>query len=293
MTELMQQVASGLAIGIVFGILALALAVIVQGTGVLNFAQGEMAAFSALAALLLVDDGISYWIVFPIVVLGSLLVGMGVERVFIRPFERSGEMALITVTLALYLGINALSGLTFGYLPKSVNSPFGSGVIHLAGVVLTAQQIGMAVVAVVVVSAVTALFRFTDVGLRMRAAALNAESSRLVGVNVGRQLMLGWGTAAAVGAVGGMISAPLIGVGPDMMASPVLFAFAGCALGGFQSRVGAFAGGLIVGVVNSVSAAYVPGFGGSLSLLVPFVLITLVLLFRPQGLFSKKEVERV
>jgi branched-chain amino acid transport system permease protein len=293
MTELIQQIVSGLAIGLVYAGLALALSVVFQGTGVLNFAQGEMAALSAFCAWALVSGGLSIWLAMPLVITGSFLAGVVVERVFIRPVEQAPELDILIVTLALYLAVNATTGAIWGYLPKRLDGPFGDGVLHLGGVVLTAQQLGMAGVLAVVLVAVGALFRFTSVGLRMRAAAQQPASSRLLGIRVGWMLALGWGVAAAVGAVAGMMAAPVIGVSPDMMSAPLLLAFSAAALGGFESRAGAVIGGLMIGVLSSLAAGYVPGLGGDLNAVVPFGVIVAVLLVRPSGLFGRPSTLRV
>lgn len=292
MTELLQQIFAGLSNGIVYGGLALALCVVFQGTGVLNFGQGEMAAFSTLVVWSLIAAGVPFWVAVGATIVGSFIVGMLIERILIRPVEGSEELSLLIVTLGLFLGINAIMGLIWGFLPKQMDSPFGNGIFDIGGAVLTWQQLGMLVTIGAVVLATGAFFKFTDTGLRMRAAAQNPDSSRLLGINVGRQLMIGWGLAAAVGAVAGAMSAPLVGAGPDMLRSTVLLAFAAAALGGFTSRGGAVIGGLIVGVVTSLSSNYVDFLGGDLSLIVPFVLITLVLLVRPQGIFGSKTTVR-
>lgn len=292
MEEFIQQVFSGLAVGMVYGGLALALCVSFQGTGVLNFAQGELAAFATLCAWQLIDDGVPFWLAFAITVAGSFVFGMLIERVFIRPVEGEHHLSMLVITLGLLFGVNAVMGIIWGFLPKQLESPFGGGVLGVGGAILTAQQIGMALTILLVIGGIGAFFRFTDAGLRMRAAAQNPQSSRLLGIRVGRQLMVGWGLAAAVGAVAGVMSAPVIGTGPDMMSNVILLGFAAAALGGFTSRGGAVLGGLVVGVTTNLASAYVPGLGGDLSLVVPFLLITGVLLFRPQGMFGRAVATR-
>jgi branched-chain amino acid transport system permease protein len=292
MDEFLQQIFSGLAIGMVYGGLALALCVIFQGAGVLNFAQGELAALATLCAWQLIADGWSFWLALVVVTIGSFVLGMIIERVLIRPVEAEHHLSLLVITLGLFIGINAIMGLVWGFLPKSLDSPFGSGVVEVGDAILTAQQLGMAATIMLVVAVVGAFFRFTQTGLRMRAAAQNPESSRLLGINVGRQLMFGWGLAAAVGAVAGAMSAPVIGTGPDMMLNTILLAFAAAALGGFTSRIGAVIGGLTVGVTTNLASTYVPGIGGDLSLVVPFAVITVVLLFRPTGIFGRASIAR-
>lgn len=293
MTEFLQQIVTGVAVGLVYGGLALALNVVFQGTGVLNFAQGEMAAFSAFGAWALVAGGVSIWLAMPIVAIVAFFAGVAVERVFIRPVESGEELDVLIVTVGLYLLVNAATGAIWGFLPKSLESPFGEGVVHVGGVLITAQQLGMAAVLLAVVLAVGGLFRFTAIGLRIRAAAQLPDSSRLLGIRVGWMLAVGWGVAAAVGAIAGVMAAPVIGISPDMMQSPLLLAFAAAALGGFESRIGAVVGGVLIGVLSSLVAAYIPGLGGDLNAVVPLAVIVAVLLLRPQGLFGHSSVLRV
>lgn len=292
MAEFLQQVFSGLSIGMVYGGIALSLSVVFQGTGVLNFAQAEMAGVCVFLAWALLAAGVAFWLAFALVLVAGFVLGVVVERVLIRPVEEAPELSILIVTLGLFLALNAIIGLVWGYLPKNIDSPFGTGTVSVGGALLTAQQLGMTVAVLAALLAVGALFRFTDVGLRLRAAALNPASSRLLGIRVGRQLMLGWGIAAAVGAVAGVMSAPVIGVAPEVMSSVILLAFAAAAFGGFQSRVGAVLGGLFVGVMSNLTNAYVPGLSGDLDVALPFLLIVLILLVRPQGLFGRATAAR-
>lgn len=287
MTELLQQILNGLAIGMVYGSIALALAVVLEATGVLNFAQGEMAVVSAFVCWQLSDWGLGFWLSFLITITFSVIMGMAIERVLVRPIEHATHLQMLIVTLAIFLGLNSLIGMIWGYLPKQTPAPFGDGVHTIGGAVLTSQQIGMAAILCIALAACAAFFRFTDAGLRLRAAAQNPASTRLVGVNVNRQLMFGWGLAAAVGGIAGVMAAPVIGLHPDMMSSTILLAFTALALGGFESKVGAILGGLLVGVVTSLGRTYIPGIGTNLSLAIPFALILVVLLVRPQGLLGR------
>ena len=293
MTLFFQQLISGLAIGFVYAGLALALSVVYEGAGVLNFAQGEMATVSAFLAWVLTTRGMTFWLAFPIVLVISFVLGLAVERIFIRPLERASEQELLMVTLALYLGINAIVGWSAGYLQKTLTSPFGSDVWIVHGTFITSQQVGAAAVLVGVLLLVGILFQRTSIGLRIRAAAQNPESSRLLGISVGWMLALGWGIAAVVGAAAGTMAAPTIGLQPDMMGPVLLLAFAAAALGGFGSRVGAVVGGLVIGVASSLAAQYVDLLAGDLNQIVPFAVILVVLLFRPQGLFGRASALRV
>lgn len=292
MTLFVQQILSGMATGLIYGSLALALAVIFDGTGVLNFAQGELAVFTTYISWQMIDWGLSYWLAFFITVVAAFLLGVAIERVLIRPVEGRSEISIVIVTLALLLGINALTGLIWGFVGKEVDNPFGTGLVHIGDAFLTYQQIGLAACTTATLLVVGAFYRFTPIGLKVRAAAINPVSARLVGINVGWMLAIGWGIAAAVGAVAGMASAPISGLSPDVMSGTLLLAFAAYILGGPGSRLGAVLGGITIGVLVNLSVTYIDFISGDLANLVPFVTILVVLLVRPQGLFGRKSAVR-
>jgi branched-chain amino acid transport system permease protein len=293
MEYLLQQILSGVATGLVYGSLALALVLVYRGSGVLNFAQGELAGLSTFVSWSLLQAGMPWWLTLPVVILGSLGLGVAVERAFIRPVERQSHLSMVIVTMALLLGTNALTGLIWGFQSKTLPSLFGEGTLRLGSAVITTQQIGMAAVLVGVMLLVYAFFRFTELGLRMRAAAQNPASARLLGIHVGWLLALGWGMAAALGAMAGILSAPIIGLEPNIMSGVLLFAFAAAAFGGFNSMPGAVLGGIVVGISQNLSATYIAAIGHDLDLLVPFLIIVLVLLVRPTGLLGRASAVRV
>ncbi len=287
MTELWQQILSGLGTGFVYASLALAISVVFQGTGVVNFAQGALATVSAYLAWTLVTHGVNFWVALPIVVVASFLIGAAIERVLVRPVEGAGPLTLLTVTAALLIGLQSVVAIIWGDDPQRLDSPFAGGPVEVLGAVLTAQQLGSAAVVLGTLLLAGAFFRFTTLGLRMRAAAQNPASARLLAIDVGRMLALGWGLAAAVGAIAGAVFAPTLGVSPGMMDGALLLALAAATLGGFESHAGAVVGGLVLGVATNLASRYVPGLGGDLQLVVPFVVIFVVLLVRPQGLFGR------
>jgi branched-chain amino acid transport system permease protein len=286
-SELWQQVLSGLGTGFIYASLALAISVVYQGTGVFNFAQGVMATVSAYLAWTLVTHGLNFWLALVVVLAVSFGFGALVERVFIRPVEGASPLVMITVTAGLLIGLQACIALVWGEDPQRLESPFGEGSFELLGAALTAQQVGSAAVVLVTLLLAGAFFRFTALGLRMKASAQNPSSARLLAIDVGRMLALGWGLAAAVGAITGAVFAPTLGVTPGMMDSSLLLALAAATLGGFESRVGAVVGGLLLGVVSNLASRYFPGIHGDLQLVVPFAVIFVVLLVRPQGLFGR------
>jgi branched-chain amino acid transport system permease protein len=290
---LFQQVISGVTIGLVFAGLGLALVVIHQGTGVINFAQGEMATLSTFLILSMLQQGVPWWLSLAVVVAVSFLIGAVVERIFVRPVEGKSELNIMMVTFALMLAINGLVGTVWGPYPFSFPSPFGEGAAVFGGAVITTHQLGMAVVMAVVLAVLYGFFRLTSLGLRMRAVAQNPASSRLLGIRVPMMLALGWGIASAIGAIAGFVAAPITGVDSNVFLGLLLYGFAAAALGGFSSMQGAIVGGIALGISRNLAAAYLPFLGNDLSLVVAFGLMIVVLLFRPAGLFGRASAARV
>ena len=291
--DLIQQIVSGIAFGGVYASLALALVLIYRAMDVANFAQGEMAMFSTfIAYTLLIAFHLPYFVVFPLTVAIAFAGGVLIERVIVRPFEGKPVLTLVIVTIALFFTINGLAGLIWGYILKDFPSPFPVEPIVFAGVYIGQQDLGVLAVVLVMLAIVFAFFRYTKIGLGMRAAALYPESSQLVGVRVSWMLALGWGLAAAVGAAAGMMIAPITFLDPNFMQSILLFAFAGAVLGGIESPLGAVIGGLLVGVLLALVGTYLPA-GQNLRIPFALVVIVAVLLIRPAGLIGRATVKRV
>jgi branched-chain amino acid transport system permease protein len=288
-----QQVTSGLASGAIFASVALALVLIYRATDIVNFAQGEMATFTTFIAWSLMHHGLSYWPAFVLTLGIAFAGGVGVERVLIRPVERRPELVIVIVTIGLLIALNGLTGWIWGPEVKAFDSPFPNRTIDVAGVAVSIQDIGTFCVCLATVLLVWLFFRFTTVGLAMRAVAVNPDASRLMGVRVGWMLALGWGLAAVLGAVAGMMAAPTVFLDPDMMLVILIYAFAAAVLGGIDSPVGAVVGGLILGVVVNLLGRYVGFVGQQLRLPSALALLLLVLLIRPQGLFGHVRVRRV
>ena len=292
-TEFAEQVAAGLASGAVYASLALALVLIYRSTGAINFAQGEMATFTTFVAWSLMNHGLGFWAAFPIVLAIAFCGGIAIERTLIRPFERAPALTLVIVTLGLALLLNGLMSQIWGGGDRTFNGGFSTRTVKFAGAHISIQYIGMVGVLIVLVALLTVFFRFTKLGLAMRAAALNPDSSRLVGVRVGWMLALGWGLAAAVGAIAGLMIAPIESLGPNMMQVILLYAFAAAVLGGLDSPVGAVVGGLLLGLVITLLGRYVNYIGQTLKLPVALLLILALLIVRPGGLFGRIAARRV
>ena len=291
--DFVQQVVSGIAAGGVYASLALALVLIYRAMDVANFAQGEMAMFSTFVAYTMITSfHLPFAVVFPLTIAISFAGGVVIERVMIRPFEGKPILTLVIVTLALFNLTNGLAGLVFGYILKDFPSPFSASPIILGGIYIGQQDLGILAFCLVILSIVYVFFRFTKVGLAMRAAALYPESSKLVGVRVSWMLALGWGLAAAIGATAGMMIAPITFLDPNFMQPILLFAFAAAVLGGIESPLGAVLGGLLVGVLLALVGTYLPA-GQNLRIPFALVVIVAVLLIRPAGLIGRAAVKRV
>jgi branched-chain amino acid transport system permease protein len=289
MEEFLHQVLAGLATGGIYASLALALVMIYQATHLVNFAQGEMAMFATYFAWSLINAGVPYWPAFLLTVVFAFVLGVVIERVIIRPVENAPVLAVVVVFIALLVILNSVTGWIFSYTIQSFPSPFPAEPIF--GKYITSHQGGAIGVTMVVLLLLYLFFRFTPLGLAMRAAAQNPDSARLVGIRVGWMLALGWGLAAAVGGVAGMMVAPIVFLDPNMMGGVLLYAFAAALVGGIDNPAGAVFGGFLVGVLENVLGAFV--IGNELKLAVALVLIIGVLVVKPSGFFGKVLVSRV
>ena len=288
----LQQFLSGVALGGVYALVALAVVMIYQASDHFNFAQGEMAMFSTYVAWWLIAAGLPYWLAFLATVLISFLGAVALERIVIRPVEHAPVLNQVIVFIGLLVIFNSLAGWLFDYTIKPFPSPFPEQPLF-DNRYIGSHELGVIGTTVVLLALVFAFLRLTSVGLAMRAAAQNPDSARLLGIRVGWMLALGWGLAAAIGAVAGMMIAPIVFLEPNMMIGTLLYGFAGALLGGIDSPAGAVVGGFLVGVLENLIGAYVPFVGTDLKLTVALALIMLVLLLRPNGLFGRRVVRRV
>ena len=289
----LQQVVSGLATGGIYGSLALALVMIYQATDVVNYAQGEMAMFSTYLAWTLINAGLPYWPAFFATLAIAFVGGLVIERVVIRPVENAPILTIVIVCIGLLVILNSLAGWIYSYIQKPFPSPFPEKPFKIGTVFFGAHDLGALGVTLVVLVFLYVFFRYTTLGLAMRAAAQNPSSSRLCGIRVGWMLAVGWGLAALVGAVAGMMVAPIVFLDPNMMGGILIYAFASATLGGFTSPGGAVLGGLIVGVVENLVGTYVRFIGTELKLTVALTMILVVLVVKPSGLFGRAVVHRV
>ncbi|HEY0395376.1 MAG TPA: branched-chain amino acid ABC transporter permease [Candidatus Elarobacter sp.] len=288
-----QQIVSGLATGSIYASVALALVLIYRAMGIINFAQGEMAMFSTYVAWQLVQFGLPVWLAFGATLVIAFAGGVLIERVVIRPVERANQLTLVIVSLGLFIALNGLAGWIWGYIVKSPPPPFPPTPINILGVNFSAQDVGIIAVSLVTLGLISLFFQKTKLGLAMRAAALYPEQSRVLGIRVGWMLALGWGLAAVVGAIAGIMIAPVVFLDPNMMQSIIVYAFAAAVLGGIESPIGAVVGGLVLGVAINLLGTYVEVIGNELRLAAALAIIVLVLVVRPSGLFGRPSVQRV
>jgi branched-chain amino acid transport system permease protein len=293
-TQLAQQTVIGLSSGGTWALLALALVLIYRSTGVVNFAQGEMAMFSTFVAWSLVDHGLSYWTAFALTIAISFGGGFAVERVVIRPVERAPVLTVVIVTIGLFFVFNGAARWHWSTETRTLPNAFSTRPIHVAGVAFSIQDLGNIAVSLGMVLLLWLLFRFTKLGLALRAAAVNPDESRLVGIRVSWMLAIGWGLAAAMGGVAGMLAAPALASFDQTFMQPVLlYAFAGAVLGGLDSPLGAVVGSLLLGVFINLIGNYVGWVGNVLKLPVALAVILGVLLVRPEGIFGRPRVRKV
>jgi branched-chain amino acid transport system permease protein len=277
----------------VFASLALALVLIYRATHIINFAQGEMAMFCTYIAWELMQRGLSFWPAFLLTLAIAFIGGVAIERVVIRPVENSSPLTIVIVTIGLLIAINGLAGWIWGADVKSFDSPFPNSTVDVGGVIISTQDMGAFAVCMVTVGLLWAFFNLTTVGLAMRAAAIDPIASRLVGVRVGWMLALGWGLAAVLGAISGMMAAPTVFLDPNMMLTLLIYAFAAAVLGGIDSPVGAVVGGLSLGVILNLLGAYIDVLGPELRLPSALLVLLAVLMVRPAGLLGRVVVRRV
>jgi branched-chain amino acid transport system permease protein len=288
-----QQTVAGLSQGAIFGSLALALVLIYRATEVINFAQGEMAMATTYIAYQLTLWHVTYWLAFVLTLVIGFVFGVVVYGVLIRPVQHRSPIALVIVTVGLFILIDGLVTWKWGADLKFMPAPFGNQVYHSGGVAFSRQDLGVLLITIASVILLWLLFQFTKLGLGMRAAALRPAAASLVGVRVDRMLAVGWGLAAVLGAVAGLMTEPYVFLQPTMMQAILLYSFAAAVLGGLESPAGAVVGGLLLGVFLNLIGQYVGFASSELRLPIAFAVLLVILLFKPTGLFGRKQVRRV
>ena len=287
----------GLANGATYALIAIALVLIFKATTLINFAQGEMAMLGAFIVLVLaVENGMPIWVALIFGMAISAVAGAAIERTLIRPFDPHDHLPLVIITLGLFLAINAFAGIVWRFSPRSFPRLFPAGnVLRFGAATLTWYTVFTLVTVVTTLVLLTLLLNRTKIGLAFRGVSSNLESAQLVGIRVGPTLQFGWALAAAVGTLGAAVyvADPIRQLEPSVMVRVLIFAAAAAALGGLDSLWGTLAGGIAIGLVQSVLVAYTPFIPNEMGLAAAVAVLLLVLLFRPSGLFGTARVERV
>ncbi len=288
----LQQLIAGISTGTIYACIGLAVVMIYKSIGHVNFAQGEMAMISTFAAWQIMDFGFSYWLAFPMTVLLSFAAGVTIERILMRPLRHAPPLSLVIVFIGLLLILNSLAGFIWSFTVKPFPTPFGTAPF-LSSTLISQHQVGMMAVTLIILIMLFIFLRSTRIGLAMRGAANNPSSARLLGIRVTKIEGLGWGLAASIGSISGMLIAPIVFLEPNMMAGTLIYGFAGAVLGGLSNPAGAVLGGILVGILENLAGTFIPVIGGELKLTLALVTIVSVLVIRPQGLLGKKMVYRV
>lgn len=286
------QVLAGIATGAIYACMALAIVMIFQAIDHLNFAQGEMAMFATFIAWQLMQWGVPYWWAFLLTLVISFIGGVIIERLLFKPLAKAPILTNVAGFIALFAIINSVAGLIWDFTIKEFPTPFGTSPF-LGSQLISTHQAGMIGVTLALLVALFVFFRFTRIGLAMRAAAAMPESARLVGINTGWMVALGWGMASAIGAIAGILIAPVVFLEPNMMGGVLIYGFAAAVLGGLTSPLGAVLGGFLVGVFENLVGTYIPGVGNELKLPIALALIVTVLVVKPTGLMGHTVVKRV
>jgi len=296
MSLFIERMVNGLADGSIYALLALALVVVFRSTGQLNFAQGEIGTMGAFFVSTLTLSGLPVWLSIGCAMVLGFVVSAGVERIVVRPIEHRNPGAVIVALIGVFLAVNQLVAMIWGIDPRSLSSIFpddADSFVTLLGAPVRVARLGTIGVLIVVLVLLWLLFTQTKLGLAMRAVANNQDSSNLVGIRVGTILLFGWGLAGAIGVLAAALLAPSAGLSGTLMLGPFLLASVAAVLGGLDSPIGAVVGGLLIGVTEAFLVGYVDFLGADMLMPVMLVILLVVLLFRPSGLFGTERVERV
>jgi len=284
-----QLAIAGISVGSIYALVALAIVIPFKASGVLNFGQGEVVTAGAYLALVLTTWQLPFPVVLVLVIALGAVGGVLIEQVLIRPIVKAPEFTLVIATFAIGLLLKGLISIRFGDSPASLDGPFGLDPIEFADLRINPTSVWILGCMLAVTLAVIAFFKYAKMGKAMRAVSINAEAARLMGIRVSAVYRWSWGISTAIGAFAGLLVAPVVGVNPEI-GSLILRGLVAAVIGGFTSIPGAAIGGLAVGLIETYSGVLL---GSAVKNLVPFVLLMLLLVFRPQGLFGTAEVKRV
>lgn len=287
---LAQQIISGLATGSLYALAALGLVLIFKTSDVVNFAQGEMAMFGTFIMFtLLKAGGLPYWGAFVLALAFAFLMGAAIERAVLRPLAQAPLISVLIATLGLMQIINGVAGWIWGYQARPFPTAVSGSPISLGSLIITLPDLVNLVVGIAVMAGFFVLFKFTKLGIAMRAVAENRVAARLMGIATDRILSLTWGLGGILAATAGILIAPVTNLDINMMADMQIKAFTAAVLGGFTSLPGAVVGGLTLGVLENIVGQFVP----QLKTPFAFALIVLVLVVRPAGLMGTVQRKKV
>jgi branched-chain amino acid transport system permease protein len=293
MGTFIQLVVDGLSTGSIYAALALAIVLVNQATGLINFAQGGMAVLSAYIAHAFTQLGLPLILAILVAVVISFLIGAVIERFLVRRFEGGDPDTAVVATIGLLTLVTGISAVLWGYNNLAFPSLFPLTSVEILGAVVSVRSLATTVTILAIMVVLQVLFLRTKLGLALRAVADNPASAAFSGLAVGRLLMVGWGLAAVLGAIAGVLVAPQLTLTPGMLDTALVYALAAVILGGLSSPIGCVVAASAIGVLENLVAVYVPLIGHDLKIAVPFVLIFVILVIRPQGLFGRKVVVRV
>jgi branched-chain amino acid transport system permease protein len=284
MLDFMQQLVSGLALGCVYGLIALGFVLIYKTTEVVNFAQGELMMLGGFFAYTYIGLlGFNYWVGFALAVLSLGVVGMVIERVVVRPILGFPAFAIVMATIGLGFLLRALAGMIWGTDDLRIDTPFSSGVLNIGNLVLAHDKLSVIVATVILIAILWAFFNRTRLGTAMRATSENMLAAYYMGIPVKRVVSLTWAISAMVAACAGVLLAPITFINSNVGLALGLKAFPAAVLGGFGSIPGALVGGLIIGVIEVLSGFYLPQGWKDVA---PYVVLLIMLLVKPEGLFG-------
>lgn len=285
----LQLALAGLSVGSIYALVALAIVLPFKASGVLNFGQGEVVTLGAYVALVLTQLGLPYAVVVAGVLAVGVLGGWAIESFLIRPIIRAPEFTIVIATFAIGLLIKAVLSLKFGDSPNSVDGPFGMEPVLLGPVRANPTSLWIIACTAMVTFAIVVFFKLSRLGKAMRAVSIDAQAAQLMGIQSESVYRLAWMISTAIGALAGLLVSPLVGVNSEL-GGLILRGLLAAVLGGFTSVGGALLGGLCVGLVETFSGVWL---GSTFKNLMPFVVLMVVLVFRPQGFFGVGEVKRV
>lgn len=292
MNLFLNQIVAGISSGAIYACMALALVMIYQAINDLNFAQGEMATFATFFSWQLIQWGMPYWAAFLITIVAAFIGGIVIERVLFRPLAKAPILTKVAGFIALFSVINSASGQIWNYTIKQYPTPFGDKPF-LGSDLISTHQAAMIGITLLMLAGLYFFFQYTRIGLAMRASSSLPESARLVGINTSWMVALGWGMASSIGAVAGILIAPIVYLEPNMMVGVLIYGFAAAVLGGLTSPLGAVVGGFLFGIIENMAGTYIPNVGDQLKLPIALAVIVCVLIVKPAGLFGRPIVKRV